>query len=81
MNKKTNNLEINEEYEYKGNFKEGKEDSQGECKKNLKTEGYSYTYKGNFQNGLMNGYGIISFSENYFIKQYEGFFIDRKSVV
>lgn len=76
VNKKTNNLEINEEYEYKGNFKEGKEDSQGECKKNLKTEGYSYTYKGNFQNGLMNGYGIISFSENYFIKQYEGFFIN-----
>lgn len=76
VNKKTNNWEISEEYEYKGNFKEGKEDSQGECKKHLKAEGYSYSYKGNFQNGLMNGYGIISFSENYFIKQYEGFFIN-----
>ena len=74
ISKKTGQWEMLDEYDYKGMFREGKEEGQGESKKSLKTVGYSYSYQGNFENGLMNGYGVITYSDNYFIKKYEGFF-------
>ena len=74
-NKKNGQWEFNEEYEYEGNFIDGKENSANAiAKKNFPLKKYSYIYKGSFVNGSMNGFGIITYSGNYFIKNYEGFF-------
>lgn len=61
-------------YEYKGKFKNGNENGYGKCHKVFKLKDYEYEYSGTFNNGAMNGYGKIVYSENYYIKEYEGFF-------
>ena len=35
---------------------------------------YSFIYKGVFQNGKMDGYGVIQYTQNFFLRRYEGFF-------
>ena len=74
FNENLSKYELESEYDYTGYFIGGKEEGKGTLKNILKTEGYSYEYKGNFVNGEINGYGIINYSDNYFIKKYEGFF-------
>ena len=61
-------------YEYKGTFRNGNEHGNGKCRKVFKLKDYEYEYCGSFNNGAMNGYGKIVYSENYYIKEYEGFF-------
>ncbi len=74
FNENLSKYELESEYDYTGYFIGGKEEGKGTLKNILKTEGYSYEYKGNFVNGEINGYGIINYSDNYFIKKYEGCF-------
>ncbi len=74
LNKNKTKYEKESEYDYTGYFKDGKENGEGYLKYNLKNQGYYYEYQGNFINGEINGYGIINFSDNFFIKKYEGFF-------
>ncbi len=74
LNKNKTKYEKESEYDYTGYFKEGKENGEGYLKYNLKNQGYYYEYQGNFIDGEINGYGIINFSDNFFIKKYEGFF-------
>ena len=71
---KNNTLSIESLYEYNGTFSNGKQNGYGELKEDLISENYSYTYKGNFENGVKEGYGEIIFSDNFFVKSYEGFF-------
>ena len=79
FNKNKNIYELEKEYDYTGHFESGKEGGKGFLRHILKKEGYSYEYKGNFMNGEINGYGIIEYSDNFFIKKYEGFFINNKT--
>ena len=74
FNDSLSKYELDYEYDYIGYFIDGKEDGKGVLKHSLKHEGYSYEYKGSFVNGEINGYGEIEYSNNYFIKKYEGFF-------
>ena len=62
------------EKEYKGYFKNGKENGKGVMKYNNNTNSKNYQYSGNFVDGLREGFGIITYPENYFIQKYEGFF-------
>ena len=71
---KTNTYSIDSTYEYKGAFDQGKPNGYGELHNDFIRKGYSYVYKGNFINGKKEGYGIITYSDNYFVKQYEGLF-------
>ncbi len=74
FNESLSKYELDYEYDYLGYFIDGKENGKGILKHTLKHEGYSYEYKGSFVNGEINGYGEIEYSDNYFIKKYEGFF-------
>ena len=38
----------------------------------------SYQYNGHFVDGVRDGYGIITYPENFFIQKYEGFFKEDK---
>ena len=67
---------IDYEYNYIGRFENGFEEGNGYLNCNLKNKGYSYNYTGEFKNGKKNGYGIIKYSSNFFIKSYEGFFLN-----
>ena len=62
------------EKEYKGFFKNGKENGKGTMRfdNGVKSEGYQYT--GNFVDGLRDGFGVITYAEMCFIQKYEGFF-------
>jgi hypothetical protein len=71
-------VEIDQEYEYEGQFERNKENGKGVSKKKLHQTGYNYTYKGEFVDGLMHGYGSIEFEGEYYIKTYEGLFQQDK---
>ena len=75
---KTNSLSVDNTYEYKGAFDQGKPNGYGELHNDFLKKGYSYVYKGNFMNGMKEGYGIVTYSDNYFVKQYEGSFHNDK---
>ena len=62
------------EKEYKGYFKDGKENGKGIMKYINNSNSKNYQYSGNFVDGLREGYGIITYPEYYFIQKYEGFF-------
>ena len=66
------------EKEYKGQFKNGKENGKGKIKYNNGINNESYQYTGNFVDGLRDGFGIITYPDNYFIQKYEGFFKEDK---
>ena len=61
------------EKEYKGHYKNGKENGKGILRYDNGIN-ESYQYSGNFVDGLKDGFGVINFSENFFIQKYEGFF-------
>ena len=71
---KTHSHTVDSIYKYKGGFNHGMPNGYGELYNDFIKKGYSYTYKGNFINGKKEGYGVITYSDNYFIKQYEGMF-------
>ena len=75
-NEKKEVYEIENDYEYKGFFINGLENGKSYLKCNFKNKGYYYEYNGDFKNGLKNGYGIIKYSSDFFIKSYEGFFLN-----
>ena len=79
FNKNKKIYELENEYDYTGHFYSGKEEGKGVLRCTIKKENYSYEYKGNFSNGEINGYGIIEYSDNFFIKKYEGLFLNGKS--
>lgn len=68
------------EYDYaiEGYFLNGK--PEGKCIVNKKTSlrTVSYNYDGYFKKGKKEGYGVLVYSDNDFIKKYEGFFKDNK---
>ena len=74
FNKKKQIYEFEEEYDYTGFFEFGKEEGKGFLRHKFKKVGYSYEYKGDFINGEKNGFGIIEYNDDFFIKKYEGFF-------
>ena len=76
-NEQKNIIEIESDYDYTGDFVNGFEDGQGVLKYYNLSERYNSEYKGGFSQGKINGYGRITYSENFFIKQYEGFFKDN----
>ena len=84
LNQKTYGLSEFKTYEflyekdYKGEFKNGKENGKGIMRFNSGINQDSYEYSGNFINGLRDGYGVIKYAENYFIQKYEGFFREDK---
>ena len=65
------------EKEYKGQYKNGKENGKGILKYDNGIN-ECYQYSGNFTDGLKDGFGTINFSENFFIQKYEGFFKEDK---
>ena len=75
-NEKKENYELENDYEYKGFFINGFENGKSYLKCNFKNKGYYYEYNGDFKNGLKNGFGIIKYSPDFFIKSYEGFFLN-----
>ena len=70
--------DLSYEKEYRGNFKNGRENGKGIIKYNNGIHNESYQYNGNFVDGLRDGYGIITYPENFFIQKYEGFFREDK---
>ena len=74
LNMNTSNYEPRLFYKYNGNFIDGLENGDGILQKILYVDNYSFTYKGNFEKGKMDGFGVIEYNDNFFIKRYEGFF-------
>ena len=74
LNINTNNYEPTLFYKYNGNFIDGLENGEGTLQKILYEDNYSFTYKGTFKEGKMDGFGVIEYNDNFFIKRYEGFF-------
>lgn len=68
------------EYDYviEGDFINGKPEGKAIVNKKTSLRTVSYNYDGNFKNGKKDGYGILIYSDNDFIKKYEGFFKDNK---
>ena len=66
------------EKEYRGNFKNGKENGNGIMKYNNAITQENYKYSGNFVDGLRDGFGVINYGENFFIRKYEGIFREDK---
>ena len=66
------------EKDYKGQFKNGKENGKGILRYISVTNDDSYQYTGHFVNGLRDGFGVITYGENYFIQKFEGFFREDK---
>ena len=66
------------EKEYKGHFKNGKENGKGILTYNNAITQENYKYSGNFLDGLKDGYGVINYGENFLIKKYEGIFKEDK---
>jgi hypothetical protein len=66
-------VEIEQEYEYEGQFEKNKENGKGIAKKKLYVLGYNYKYQGEFVDGLMHGHGQVEFEGEYYIKNYDGF--------
>jgi hypothetical protein len=71
-------VEIEQEYEYEGQFEKDKENGIGICRKKLYQTGYSYRYQGEFSDGQMQGFGKVEFEGEYYIKTYEGLFLNDK---
>jgi hypothetical protein len=71
-------VEIEQEYEYEGQFVGGTENGKGTCRKRLFLLGYNYKYEGDFVDGQLHGNGSIEFEGEYYIKTYEGLFLNDK---
>lgn len=79
MNKLTYHYDLLSSYQYEGTFLKGKEHGDGKVILVDKENNYSYEYVGGFKDGTFHGYGTIIYSENYFIRKYEGlFYNDQK---
>ena len=74
MNKLTYRYDLISSYQYEGTFLHGKEHGDGKVIFIDKENNYSYEYVGGFKDGTFHGYGTIIYSENFFIRKYEGFF-------
>lgn len=78
INRNDGSYEIEKRYLYEGEFSLNKEDGKGSLKFYQKENDHSYEYKGEFKKGKMDGYGKIVYSDNFFIKSYEGFFCENQ---
>ena len=76
FNRSQNKIEIETDFEYVGEFNYGEFSGKGMLKQFSRSEGYTSEYNGEFRNDKMNGYGVIKYSDNFFITKYEGFFIN-----
>ena len=69
-----------QEINYSGDFFNGKKHGKGkEILTNIIDDTKNYEYEGNFINGAKDGFGIINYNENNFVKKYEGFFKKDKA--
>ena len=78
MKNNLSNYDFVYEKEYKGHFKNGKENGKGIMTYNNAITQENYKYSGNFVDGIRDGYGVINYGENFFIKKYEGIFKEDK---